>query len=154
MGQRIDQDLGEERYLFLGENGESTSELSEVSGPMTVGLDGGYVHACDQQSRQEGWFEVIVGKSITAEGESKCLAFVPQYDQKPKRRLFEVLKSQGLHGQQPVTFLSDGGETVRNLQMYLNPLAEHLLDWFHVTMRLTVMGQMTKGWSGRKHPSW
>lgn len=43
------------------------------------------------------------------------------------------------------TFLSDGGETVRNLQLYLNPEAEHLLDWFHVTMRLTVLQQTAKG---------
>src|SRR5581483_5853245 len=27
----------------------------------------------------------------------------------------------------------------------LNPLAEHLLDWFHVSMKLTVMGQLNKG---------
>jgi hypothetical protein len=27
----------------------------------------------------------------------------------------------------------------------LNPQAEHLLDWFHVSMRLTVMNQMAKG---------
>jgi hypothetical protein len=72
--------------------------------------------------------------------------------QKPKRRLFEVLKSQGLHAQQPVTFRSDGGETVRNLQMYLNPLAEHVLDWFHVTMRLTVMGHMVKGMERTETP--
>ena len=25
-----------------------------------MGLDGGYVHSCEQRSRQEGWFEVIV----------------------------------------------------------------------------------------------
>lgn len=48
------------------------------------------------------------------------------------------------HNQQ-VTFLSDGGETVRNLPMYLHPQGEHVLDWFHVTMRLTVMGQMMQG---------
>jgi hypothetical protein len=36
--------------------------------------------------------------------------------------------------------------------MYLNPLAEHLLDWFHVTMRLTVMGQMTKGMERAETP--
>ena len=36
---------------------------------------------------------------------------------------------------QAVTFLSDGGDTVRDLQMYLNPQAEHLLDWFHISMR-------------------
>jgi hypothetical protein len=41
-------------------------------------------------------------------------------------------------------FLSDGGETVRDLQMYLSPELEHGLDWFHITMRLTVMGQYVK----------
>ncbi len=45
---------------------------------------------------------------------------------------------------QAVTFLSDGGDTVRDLQMYLNPQAEHLLDWFHISMRLTVMSQLVK----------
>jgi hypothetical protein len=34
---------------------------------------------------------------------------------------------------------------VRNLQRYLNPEAEHLLDWFFVTMRLTVLNQAAKG---------
>jgi len=47
-----------------------------------------------------------------------------------------------------VQFLSDGAETVRNLQMYISPQSEHWLDWFHITMRLTVMGQMRKGMNG------
>jgi hypothetical protein len=34
---------------------------------------------------------------------------------------------------------------VRNVQLYLTPEAEHLLEWFHITMRLTVMNQMAKG---------
>ncbi len=46
---------------------------------------------------------------------------------------------------QQVVFLSDGGDTVRDLQHYLSPESEHLLDWFHITMRLTVMRQMIKG---------
>jgi hypothetical protein len=46
---------------------------------------------------------------------------------------------------QQVEFLSDGGEDVRNVQLYLNPQAEHLLDWFHVTMRLTVLTQTAQG---------
>src|ERR1035437_709861 len=29
--------------------------------------------------------------------------------------------------------------------MYLHPEAEHLLDWFHVTMRMTVLKQIAKG---------
>ena len=79
------------------------------------------------------------------DGTSKCFGLVNGYDEKPKRRLFEVLKSQGMQMNQQVTFLSDGGGTVRDLQLYLNPQAEHLLDWFHITMRITVMNQMAKG---------
>ena len=50
-----------------------------------------------------------------------------------------------MQSNQQVTFLSDGGDAVRDLQLYLNPNAEHLLDWFHITMRITVMRQMAKG---------
>jgi hypothetical protein len=46
---------------------------------------------------------------------------------------------------QQVDFLSDGGEDVHNVQLYLNPQAEHLLDRFHLTMRLTVLSQTAKG---------
>jgi len=69
---------------------------------------------------------------------------VQTYDTKPKRRLFEVLRSQGMQPNQQVTFLTDGGEDVRDLPPYLNPQAEHYLDWFHVTMRITVMTQLAK----------
>jgi hypothetical protein len=34
---------------------------------------------------------------------------------------------------------------VRHLQLFLSPEAEHRLDWFHVTMRLTVLRQQTLG---------
>jgi len=118
-----------------------------------VGLDGGYVHASDQKSRTEGWFEVITGKSVKTEGGgAKVFAFVNKYDTKPKRRLYEVLKAQGLQMNQQVVFLSDGGDTVRDMQAYLSPESEHLLDWFHITMRLTVMGQLVKGMKSELKP--
>jgi hypothetical protein len=31
------------------------------------------------------------------------------------------------------------GENVRRVQEYLHPFSEHLIDWFHITMRLTVL---------------
>ena len=49
-----------------------------------------------------------------------------------------------MQANQAVTFLTDGGDDVRDLPLYLNPDSEHLLDWFHVTMRLTVMTNMAK----------
>ena len=114
--------------------------------PLVVGIDGGYVRDWENKQKQ---FEVIVGKSMPEEGADKCFGFVQTYDKKPKRRLFELLKSQGMQFNQQVTFLSDGGEDIRDLQLYLNPEAEHILDWFHITMRLTVMGQHAKGLPGK-----
>jgi hypothetical protein len=54
--------------------------------------------------------------------------FVQTYDTKPKRRLYELLKTQGLQPNQQIIFLSDGGDDVRNLQLFLSPEAEHRLD--------------------------
>jgi len=141
----MEDELGEEQMCFIEECPRDWGELPRPEMPIVVGLDGGYVHSCEKKSRTDNCFELIVGKSMPAEGDAKCFGFVNCYDDKPKRRLFEVLKSQGMQMNQQVTFLSDGGDTVRELQLYLNPGAEHLLDWFHITMRLTVMMNMAKG---------
>ena len=82
------------------------------------------------------------------EGEApaaKCFGFVQTYDEKPRRRLWELMKSQGMQENQQVVFMSDGAENVRRIQEYLHPFSEHLIDWFHITMRLTVLQQQTKG---------
>jgi hypothetical protein len=99
-------------------------------------------------------FEVIVGKSIRSfeEGEEedrtpslKRFGFVQTLDTKSKRRLYEVLHSQDLQMNQEITFLSDGDDTLRQLQLEMSPKATHILDWHHVTMRLTVLSQYGKG---------
>jgi hypothetical protein len=150
VAQRLENELGEEQFSFVEGCQRDWNKLPQPDGPLTVGIDGGYVRG----RNKEGHFEVIAGKSLLAfrrEGEEeeelsgKCFAFVQTYDEKPKRRLFEVLRSHGLQMNQQVDFLSDGGEDVRNVQLYLNPEAEHLLDWFHLTMRLTVLLQTAKG---------
>jgi hypothetical protein len=150
LAERLEEELGEERGSSIEGCPRDWGELPPPDGPLTVGLDGGYVKA---QGMEQGWFEVIAEKSILAfqRGEdhpnpsSKCLAFVQTYDQKPQRRLVALLQSQGLQMNQQIEFLSDGGDTVRDVQLYLSPEAEHLLDWFHLTMRLTTMPQSAKG---------
>ena len=139
MAQRTDSELEEERHLYIEGCPRDWGNLPPPDAPITVGIDGCYVHAREGDNRKAGWFEVIVGKSITGEGDKKCFGFVNDYDSKPKRRLFEILQKQGMQMNQTITFLSDGGDTVRDLQFDLSPLAKHLLDWFHVTMRITVM---------------
>jgi len=150
VAERMERELGEEQPCFITGCQRDWNELPVPDGPLIVGIDGGYVRG----QHKQGHFEVIAGKSILAfqreeEGKQelsgKCFAWVQTYDEKPKRRLFELLQSHGIQPNQQVAFLSDGGEDVRNVQLYLHPEAEHLLDWFHVTMRLTVLKQIAKG---------
>jgi hypothetical protein len=116
-----------------------------------VGIDGGYIRSWEAKKKN---FEVIVGKSTLAfkrddEDEatpsSKRFGFVLTEDIKSKRRLYEVLISQGFQLNQQITFLSDGEDAVRNLQLYMSPEAEHILDWWHLTQKLTVLDQYGKG---------
>jgi hypothetical protein len=125
VAQRMEAELGEEKGCFIEGCQRDWDALPPPGPPITVGLDGGFVHAKEQTSRGEGWFEVIAGKSVPQEGAAKCFAYVQTYDPKPKRRLFELLKSQGLQANQQVIFLSDGADDVRELPLYLSPESEH-----------------------------
>lgn len=142
VAERTEAALGEERGSFVEGGPREWGTLPPSPPPLTVGIDGAYVRHWEDKKAH---FEVIVGKSVSEEGPSRCFGFVPTYDSKPKRRLFELLKGQGMQMNQQVMFFSDGGSDVRGVQQYLNPEAEHYLDWFHLTMQLTVMGQYAKG---------
>ncbi|MEP7309323.1 MAG: ISKra4 family transposase, partial [Acidobacteriota bacterium] len=147
--QRMEDELGEERPRHVVEDElDDCAPQAPPDGPITVGIDGGYVRA----AHKAGFFEVIAGRSVVAfrraaeqdVAEAKCFGYVQTYDQKPRRRLWQLLKSQGLQDHQQVVFMSDGGEDVRQVQAYLHPGSEHWIDWFHITMRLTVLQQQTK----------
>src|SRR5262249_5375386 len=120
--------------------------------------DGRYRWRLCPSGTQAGFFEVIAGKSVIEfrrsdeeqKPSSKCFSFVQTFDAKPRRRLWELLKSQGMAENQQVVFLSDGGDSVRNLQEYIHPYSEHWIDWFHITMRITVLLQQVKGLEGEQ----
>jgi hypothetical protein len=137
--------LGDEQPSFIQGCPDQWYKLPEPAAPLTVSLDGGYVHARSKDCRKDGSFEVIVGKSTTGDGATISFGLVSGYDTKPRRRLFEVLQAQGLQMNQAVTFLTDGGDTVRDLTEGHSPQASHILDWFHIAMRLTVLNQMASG---------
>src|SRR5271154_4618317 len=66
-------------------------------------------------------------------------------DDKPRAQLVDTLRQRRTQPQPQVVLLSDGADTLRRLQQHIAPEAHHVLDWSHVTMRLTVLGQMIKG---------
>jgi len=150
VAKRLEAELGDEHPCFIDGSPSNWVLLPQPEGAFTVGIDGGYVRNWFDKQHN---FEVIVGKSVLSFGEDedakspshKRLGFVQTLDTKPKRRLYEVLQSQGLQRNQEITFLSDGDDPLRKLQLEMSPMATHLLDWFHLTMRLTVLDQYGKG---------
>jgi hypothetical protein len=143
---RVGNRLDEEAHHRLS----SRPALNEFGLPMrnplrAVGIDGGYVKASDAPSRQEGWFEVMVGKSLPRAGSGQVFAFVHRLEPKPNERMERFLAEQGVFPAQPTTFLSDGGETVRQAQGEFREFGEPILDWFHVAMRMTQLSQAIKG---------
>jgi len=142
IANRIESELKDEKLCFIEGHPEDWDRLPSPNGPISIGIDGGYVRSWHNRKKN---FEIIAGKSVPESGDAKCFGLVQNVDKKPKRRLFDLLQSQGMQMNQDITFFSDGETVVRELQRYLNPNAKHVLDWFHVTMRLTVLKQYIKG---------
>jgi hypothetical protein len=107
IAERMEAELGEEPQPDPVKP-EEDPELPLPDGPMTVGLDGGYVRA----AHKEGFFEVIAGRSVVAfrrrEEDTipppRCFGFVQTYDPTPRRRLWDLMKSQGMQENQQVVF--------------------------------------------------
>jgi hypothetical protein len=99
VAERLEVELGDKQGHFFEGCQRDWDALPLPGPPITVGLDGGFVHAKGQKSRGEGWFEIIAGKSVPEEGAAKCFAYVQTYDPKPKRRLFETAEIAGPAGQ-------------------------------------------------------
>ncbi len=142
IAERCEKELGDEQGSFIDGCPRDWNRLPPPEGPITAGIDGGYLRHWDNKKTN---FEVIVGKSVPTDRPAKCFGFVQSHDPKPKRRVYEVLRSQGLQMNQQVFFMSDGEKELQRLQVYLSPRAKHILDWFHVTMRITVLRQFAKG---------
>ena len=137
---RHDADLSDEQ---LGDpDGRPSKGQPLPQTAIIVGIDGGYVRNWHDKKHN---FEVMVGKSMTAGRDDRYFGLVRSQDEQPGRRFREVLRSQGLPVIQPVTMLTDGGDSIRALAGELSPGAVTMLDWFHIAMRLTGLEQYAKG---------
>ena len=172
VAQQQEDAMGEERFSYVDGCLADWAELPLPNGPLVVGLDGGYVKSTEGRwfevvaGKSMLSFErehrvhddaPTCGTNATTRDKpsdgakkhplksSKCFGFVHTYDEKARRRLYEVLSAQGFQANQKVIFLSDGGESLQDLQTFAGPEVEYVLDWFHVTMRLTVLKQTAKG---------
>ncbi len=62
-----------------------------------------------------------------------------------------ALKRLGYQGKGDMTVISDGGDCLKRLKSALPQPAEHILDWFHIAMKLRPIEQ-TADWLARRLP--
>lgn len=141
--ERMESDLAEQRTSFMeGADPRNLDDLPIPEGRIVIGLDGGYIR--DWRDRRKN-FELIVGRSMPEAGKARYIGFVHGYDRKPQRRIIDHLHRQGFQADQDLTVITDGGDEVRTLAERISPCSEHVLDWFHITMRITVLHQFAQG---------
>jgi hypothetical protein len=63
VSKRIEKEIGEEHYMYIEGCPRDWKELPRPGMPLTVGIDGGYIHAREGNNRKAGWFEAIVGET-------------------------------------------------------------------------------------------
>jgi len=139
VGQRLETELWDS--VETGPVEHSAAKSSDVA---VVGLDSAYVRDC--RPRSEGSFEVVVGRILCTNNDSRSLGFVRSVESnkaagdRMKPRLCE-------HGRvsDEVTVMTDGDAGLRTLLLSALPQARHLLDWYHLTRRLTVLKRVLHG---------
>jgi hypothetical protein len=139
VGQRLESEL--QKSVDTGPVERSKAKADPVT---AVGLDSGYVHDCRPDS--EGSFEVVVGRILSKNKGSRSLGFVRTIDSNhtASNRLIKRLCELGPMTDD-VTVLTDGDPGLRGLLMSALPKATHILDWFHLTRRLTVLKRVLHG---------
>ena len=77
-------------------------------------------------------------------GSQRSVGFVRSVDERPRERVHRVIAEHGGACDELKVF-TDGDTQLRDLQMSVLPYATHILDWYHLTRRLTVLASVING---------
>jgi hypothetical protein len=114
-------------------------------GSIALGIDAGHVRSVRRYRVRS--FEVFVAQVGAAEGKQVVFGGVPAEADRQPQQLRRVLLGLGATPGTPATILSDGADGPRALgeAACVGP-TRHVLDWFHLAMRIQHAAQAAKGW--------
>ena len=112
---------------------------------IALSIDSGHVRAV--RSYQVRTFEVFVAQASNDDGEQIVFSSVPVEADRQAQQLRGVLHRLGATPRTEFTILSDGADGPRALgeAASVGP-TWHVLDWFHLAMRIQHVAQAVKGW--------
>src|SRR3982751_4448227 len=115
------------------------------AGSIALGIDAGHVRSVRRYRVRS--FEVLVAQVSGTDGKAVVFGSVPAEADRQQQQLRGVLQGLGVTPSTPVTILSDGAEGPRSLgeAACVGPTS-HVLDWFHLAMRIQHAAQAAKGW--------
>ena len=112
---------------------------------IAVSIDGGHVRSV--RHYQVRSFEVLLAQVTNDEGKQIVFGSVPAEAISQQDQLRGVLHKLGATTVIPVTILSDGADGPRALGEAASPgPTHHVLDWFHLSMRIQHVDQTAKSW--------
>jgi hypothetical protein len=141
-----------QRTLRVGARLEREAVRLRTSAPppaeaqsVALAIDGGHVKAV--RSYQGRSFEVFVAQVSNDDGKQVVFSSMPAEADRQGQQLRGVLHGLGATPQTPITILSDGADGPRSLgeEASIGP-THHVLDWFHLSMRIQHVAQAVKGW--------
>jgi|ERR1019366_8105692 hypothetical protein len=121
----------------------ATAVLNEPCKELVVGFDGGCVR--NRHQRPERNFEAIAGKVLDRDGHATRFSFVRNAGSIAVSAIDLALQRCGVNEVTSITVLTDGDAGLRAIQQQVAPPADHVLDWFHISMRFTNLRQIAKG---------
>ena len=132
------------RQLEATDAKRATTLENPAKREIVVALDGAHVRSVpDYQVRR---FEAITGKVDVRGRPARRFALVGSVTEQPTGLVRVALADQGWHENQPVTVISDGDPALPALvgAAAARP-ARHILDWFHLSMRVRHSEQAMQG---------
>ena len=112
---------------------------------MTVSIDAGHVRAA--RGHQGRTFEVMAAQVSNDNGKPILFSGVPEDADRQRTQLNGVLTGLGMTADTEVTILSDGADGPRSLGAAASTgTVYHVLDWFHLAMRIQHAAQCSVGW--------
>lgn len=118
------------------------------SHPLTVFIDGAHIRCRPEYQKRH--VDVVVGK-IETRNMCRRFGLAPQAANSPSAQLRRDLDGLGWDGWRPVTVISDGEAALPNLiRAATSGRVRHILDWWHISMRVQHVENAIKGLVQRK----
>ena len=124
--------------------------VSETSSshPLTVFIDGAHIRCRPEYQKRH--LDVVVGK-IETHDMCRRFGLAPQAATSSSNQLRRDLDALGWDGRRPVTVISDGEAALPNLiRRATKGKVRHILDWWHISMRVQHVQNAIKGLVQRK----